>query len=122
MSGGWRGDGRPPAAAVLPRAAILADAAALICGPRQADYGPPAESFGRIAAMWSAFLGRRVTPAQVAGCMALVKLARLAHDPAHRDSAVDAAGYVALLAELAAARAAGHAILAGLGDGRDPAP
>ncbi len=29
--------------------------------------------------------------------MALLKIARLAYDPAHRDSIVDAAGYLALL-------------------------
>jgi len=84
-----------------PRAGVLREAEALVCGARQRDYGPPAESFGRIAALWSAYLGRAVTPAQVAGCMALLKIARLAYQPAHRDSAVDSCGYLALAAELA---------------------
>jgi hypothetical protein len=84
-----------------PRALVLREAEALVCGARQSDYGPPAQNFARVAAMWSAFLGRPVTAAQVAGCLALLKVARLAHQPAHHDSAVDGCGYLALMAELA---------------------
>ena len=45
---------------------------------------------------------RRVpeTPAQVVLCLLDLKLARLAHDPTHEDSAVDVCGYAALLREL----------------------
>ena len=45
-------------------------------------------------------LGVDISPAQVALCMIDVKLARLAHDPAHADSAIDVAGYAALLREV----------------------
>ena len=55
---------------------------------------------GIIAARWSMTLGVQITPAQVALCMIDVKLARLAHDPAHADSAIDVAGYAALLREV----------------------
>jgi hypothetical protein len=55
----------------------------------------------RIAAIWSAILGHPIKPPQVALMMAGLKLARLAHDPQHRDSSIDAAAYAALGAELA---------------------
>ena len=41
-----------------------------------------------------------LTPAQVVLCLLDLKLARLAHDPSHEDSAVDVCGYAALLREL----------------------
>ena len=78
---------------------ILAEAAALICGDRQAQYGPPAENFARIAAGWEVILGVPVAPDQVALCMAWLKIARLVNGP-HRDSYVDGAGYLALAGEL----------------------
>lgn len=81
------------------RSDILAQADALINGDRQADYGPPAENFARIAAIWSVILGHPVTAAQVCHCMAGLKLARLVNGR-HDDSAIDAAGYIALGAEL----------------------
>ena len=37
---------------------------------------------------------------QVVLCLLDLKLARLAHDPAHEDSAVDVCGYAALLRQL----------------------
>lgn len=68
---------------------------------REATYGDPARSFAIIAARWSLTLGRSVTPAQVALCMIDLKLARLGHDPTHRDSVIDVIGYAALLPEVA---------------------
>ena len=44
--------------------------------------------------------GPAVTPAQVVLCLIDLKLARLAHDPTHEDSAVDVCGYAALLREV----------------------
>ena len=84
------------AAPIHPRAAVLREAERLICGPREADYGPPAVNFQRIADMWAAYLGHPVTAAQVCDCMALLKMARLGHQPGHEDSRKDAAAYVAL--------------------------
>lgn len=83
------------------RERILADAAALICGDRQAQYGAPQDNFARIAAGWSVILGKPVTPDQVALCMAWLKIARLVNGP-HHDSYVDGAAYLALAGELAA--------------------
>ena len=69
---------------------------------RAGAYGPPAASLAPIAARWSITLGRPVTPEQVVLCMIDLKLARLAHDPSHRDSVVDVIGYAALLPEVGA--------------------
>ena len=79
--------------------AILNEAAVVLAG-RAVAYGPPAASMAAIAARWSITLGRPVTPEQVVLCMIDLKLARLAHDPAHRDSVVDVIGYAALLPEV----------------------
>jgi hypothetical protein len=67
---------------------------------RQLHYGPPEDNLSRIAKRWSLTLEREVTPQQVALCMIDVKLARLIHDPGHRDSIMDLAGYAACLNEI----------------------
>jgi hypothetical protein len=67
---------------------------------RQLHYGPPEENLVRIAKRWSLTLGQEITPQQVALCMMDVKLARLSHDPEHRDSIMDVAGYAACLNEI----------------------
>ena len=74
--------------------------AAEVLRERAGAYGPPAASMASIAARWSVTLGRPVTPQQVVLCMIDLKLARLAHDPSHRDSLVDVIGYAALLPEV----------------------
>ena len=71
-----------------------------VVAERSAQYGDAAGNMAAIAARWSATLGREVTPAQVVLCLLDLKLARLAHDPTHEDSAVDVCGYAALLREL----------------------
>jgi hypothetical protein len=81
------------------RAAILAEADALINGKRESDYGTPQESFGCIATMWGAYIGHPISAADVCNMMALLKVARLRNGP-HRDSNVDGAGYMALGAEM----------------------
>lgn len=77
----------------------LDDAVAVLI-QRNAIYGDPVTSFEAIAARWSLTLGHSVTPTQVALCMVDLKLARLAHDPKHRDSVLDVIGYAALLPEV----------------------
>ncbi len=92
----------PPA--TRPRTQLLLDANAAIGGDRERDYGDATATAGfeRIAAMWSAILGTEVTAEQYAMCMIAVKLGRLVETPNHRDSWMDAAGYAALAAEIAA--------------------
>ena len=84
------------------REQILGEAAALISGDRAKDYGDAATSFSRVAFIWSGILGMDITPAQVAMCLAGLKLSRLAHTPTHEDSWVDLCGYAALGGEVAA--------------------
>jgi hypothetical protein len=79
---------------------ILLAAHGLLNGPRQNAYGPPAESFGRTAALWTAYLGRAVSGKDVAVCLALLKLSREAHRHT-TDNLLDAAGYLGLAADLA---------------------
>jgi DNA-binding transcriptional regulator GbsR (MarR family) len=82
------------------RSEVLAIAGDLINGDRQAHYGTPQDNFGTTAEMWTAYLGRDISPADVCHMMALLKIARLKRGP-HRDSSIDACGYMALGAEVA---------------------
>lgn len=77
------------------RTKVLQEAAELVNGPRQDDYGTPAQNFACIAQMWSAYLGEEIEARDVANMMALLKIARLRMGN-HRDSAVDGCGYLAL--------------------------
>lgn len=83
---------------------ILAKAAELINGDRQKDYGPPEANFRRIAEFWSTYLGHPVSAADVAHMMVLLKVARSIIGY-KEDTEVDAAGYIALAAELGATAA-----------------
>lgn len=74
--------------------------AATIIAERRDIYGDPAISMATVAKRWSITLGRIVSPAEVVLCLIDLKLARLAHDPRHPDSALDVAGYAALLREV----------------------
>ena len=68
-------------------------------------YGSPDKNVERIRALWNTTLGDKmhheISAADVAMMMIGVKLAQLIETPDHEDSAVDAAGYAALLQEIA---------------------
>ena len=75
---------------------------------REGNYGSPERNFERIAAIWNVILAGKlskeyheISAADVAMMMIGYKLARLIESPDHQDSAIDAAGYAALLAEIA---------------------
>src|SRR5690606_40846076 len=68
------------------REATLTQAASLISGDRAKDYGDAAESFTRLAALWTPILGVDVTPEQVALCLTQLKVSRLIVTPGHTDS------------------------------------
>ena len=53
-----------------------------------------------IAALWSVWLGRTVTPQDVAVMMALLKIARMQHGAGTEDNAVDCCGYIALAEDM----------------------
>lgn len=81
---------------------VLKEANAIIYGDREKTYGHPAKNLKTIAVMWNAYLkakigGGDVTAKDVAGLMMLVKVARFANDPDHRDNLVDICGYAALV-------------------------
>jgi hypothetical protein len=78
---------------------LLAEAAAVV-RDRRHTYGQPLDLFERVAVRWSQVLGTEVTPAQVMVCLVDLKVARLAHDPGHRDSLIDLIGYSVVLHEL----------------------
>ena len=71
-----------------------------VIAERSTQYGDAGGNMAAVAARWSATLGKEITAAQVVLCLLDLKLARLAHDPTHEDSAVDVCGYAALLREL----------------------
>jgi len=78
---------------------ILEQAKELVGGDRQKDYGDKLTTHQNIAALWSIFLRKKVTPHDVAMCMALVKVARLMH--AHKkDNYIDLAAYAAIAGEI----------------------
>lgn len=80
---------------------ILKEANAIIYGDREKTYGHPAKNLNTIAVTWNAYmmakLERDITPKDVAALMMLVKVARFANDPSHRDNLVDICGYAALV-------------------------
>lgn len=91
---------------------VLDEANKIIYGDREQTYGKPSKNLETIAQMWSAYvtssigdlfdkdgntLGVRFDAKDVAIMMVLLKAARLANNPSHRDSVVDICGYAALI-------------------------
>jgi hypothetical protein len=73
-----------------------------ILGNRSKEYGPPLESFERIARAWSETMGCEITPVRACQLMIDLKIARLRNDPTNVDSMIDIIGYTCCLHELAA--------------------
>jgi hypothetical protein len=96
----WVDDGESIMIRRFERDRILDAASDLINGQRAKDYGDALEMHRRIAAGWAEILGVDVAPAQVALCMAWLKIARLVETPDHYDSFVDLVAYGALAAEI----------------------
>jgi len=104
---------RPVAKVPTARRELLEEAADLVDGDRNAQYGDPVDDFRRTAAYWSTHLGgvlrrkverghdvldivdRLLDPHDVAVMMQQLKQSRLAWMPHKRDTWADAAGYVA---------------------------
>lgn len=78
---------------------LLDEAKQIITGDRQDAYGKPEDSFGLIGSLWSAYLGRTITPREVADMMVLFKMARLRGQKPTRDTYRDVAGYAAIAAD-----------------------
>lgn len=87
------------------KTAIADEAVRIVNGARRSAYGRPEDNFERIARFWDAYFkntGRAidVTAADVSPMMRLMKEARLAETPDHRDSYVDLIGYTMTGAEV----------------------
>lgn len=85
---------------------VLDTAKRIITGDRHQSYGDAEDSFGLVGQYWSVYLASRpdptapLAPHDVGVLMTLLKIARIQHAPEHVDSYVDAAGYIALAAEM----------------------
>jgi hypothetical protein len=81
---------------------ILLDAYDLVVGDRQRDYSHPSDDYAKVTAIFKALTGVELTIEQALLFMVSVKFARvrtnLEANKLHRDSIVDAAGYLACLA------------------------
>lgn len=81
------------------RADILAEAASLVLGDRNASYGPPHQDFMRTADMLTAAFRHKLSPGErfhaheVAEIMICIKLSRLQWSPNKRDNWTDIIGY-----------------------------
>jgi propanediol dehydratase large subunit len=80
---------------------ILLEAHQLVNGPRQNDYGHPADDYRKVADIYYALTGINLEVSEAIMFMVAVKLARLRtnleHDTIHHDSLVDALGYLTCL-------------------------
>ena len=85
----------------MTRSEILAAAAIAVTQDRNATHGEPEDSFGLIAAYWTAHLDQYISRADVAVMMNLLKLARIKTSPEHADHWIDIAGYAACGGEVA---------------------
>ena len=87
--------------AATSRSGILAEASRVVTSDRTAVHGKPEDSFGKLAAVWSALLGVELTSSQCAMLLAALKIVRASDNPTHLDNWVDLAGYAACAGEAA---------------------
>lgn len=85
------------------RADVLDAARAAVTVDRAATHGKVEDTFGLIAALWSARLGVSISAEQVCILMIDIKTVRAWGNPAHFDNWVDMAGYAACGGELSGA-------------------
>ena len=84
------------------RTDILKAAEKCICGDRDKQYGSPENNFRQVSDLWSVYLGKSITPADVAIMMTLFKIARIRSSIYQDiDSWMDGIGYLACGEEIA---------------------
>ena len=88
---------KPPIRMQATPSSILDEAKEIIYGDREKTYGAPDKNLNMIAELWGAYHGVLFTAEDVCNMMILLKVARLANDPKHRDSQIDLCGYAALM-------------------------
>lgn len=89
------------------RKAILDEASSLVNGDRNNTYGEPYDDYMKVSGMWNSYLRGLMARKGITGfpdliephdaivMMVLLKAARIANAPDHRDNWVDLAGYAA---------------------------
>lgn len=96
----------------LAGAEALVEAFELITGPRQSAYSHPEDDYGQVVRIFEAMTGIQMSAQDGVLFMVAVKLARLTHNldqgTFHRDSLVDAAGYLGCLAMIQARKEKRH--------------
>lgn len=84
-----------------PGSEILLEAHRLVNGPRQKDYGHPADDYQKVSNIFYSITGIDLSVSEAILFMVSVKLARLRtnleNDTIHHDSLVDALGYLTCL-------------------------
>jgi hypothetical protein len=84
----------PKETVLQPRVQALREAATIIAGDRDVQYGGPEENFTRIAKIWSVIVGVEISPEDVAMMMVGLKVARYASKSGFQpDTWIDIAGY-----------------------------
>ncbi len=91
----------------MDRKSVLASAMLCVTGKREVDHGKPEDSFGAIADLWNAYLGRRFPEAErhinsidVSVMLMLLKVGRIASGQGCADNFIDIAGYAACAGEI----------------------
>lgn len=87
----------------MTRAECLHTAEEIVTKDRNSQYGEPEDCFALIAKLWTAYTAVKLSSADVAAMMIMLKVARVRNGKAKEDSWVDMAGYAACGAECAAA-------------------
>lgn len=78
----------------------LKSAKDIVRGDRNEEYGSFEQMMIRTAQVWTGILDHEVQPAEVAMCMAGLKLVRMQQNPGKEDSFIDALGYTAMAADI----------------------
>lgn len=84
----------------MKREQVLLNANEVVNGARQETYGNPEDCFATIAGLWGSYLGKDISPSDVAMLMILLKVARSRGRKDYADNYVDIAGYAACAGEL----------------------
>ena len=80
---------------------ICQKASEYVSGDREATHGDKLENHTDIAKLWSAYLGKDITPTQAAVMMMLLKVARTKVGKFNIDDYIDMAGYAGVAGEVA---------------------
>lgn len=84
----------------MKRVELLEKAKEVVTGERVDIYGNPEDNFKEIAEYWSLYLGKKITPQDVAILMIFLKIARIKTGQDHIDNFIDIAGYSACAVEM----------------------